>query len=259
MPDPAHETQIEASFTRQADAFEDSARNQVFTGDARWVFDRLPRHLDDLLLDVAAGTGLAARQLAPGVRAAVAIDATPAMLERGRRATEEEGIRNLLFMRGDARALPFSSSSFDVCVCRFALHHLEEPADTISEITRCTRSEGRVALVDLLADDDPAKARVQNRLEQLRDPSHVRLLSEQQLHGMVEASGLRPIDFTRRTFERPLTPWLEQTAVSGPVREEIIGLLEAELDGGEPTGFAPRRKDGELWFEQTYGASVARA
>jgi ubiquinone/menaquinone biosynthesis C-methylase UbiE len=59
-----HARRIERAFTTQADAFEDPSRNQVFTSDARWVFERLPLTADDVVLDVAAGTGHAARQLA---------------------------------------------------------------------------------------------------------------------------------------------------------------------------------------------------
>lgn len=75
-----HAGRIERAFTHQAAAFEDATRNRVFTADARWAFDALPRHGDELVLDAAAGTGHAARQLAPSVRAVVALDATEAML-----------------------------------------------------------------------------------------------------------------------------------------------------------------------------------
>jgi SAM-dependent methyltransferase len=78
-----HSQQIERAFTTQADAVEDASRNQVFTSDARWVFERLPLSTGDLVLDVAAGTGHAARQLAATARAVVALDATEAMPARG--------------------------------------------------------------------------------------------------------------------------------------------------------------------------------
>jgi hypothetical protein len=37
-----HATAIRRAFTTQAGAFEDPARNRLFTIDARWVFDALP-------------------------------------------------------------------------------------------------------------------------------------------------------------------------------------------------------------------------
>jgi ubiquinone/menaquinone biosynthesis C-methylase UbiE len=59
-----HSQQIERAFTTQAEAFEDASRNRVVTSDARWVFERLALTGEDVVLDVAAGTGHAARQLA---------------------------------------------------------------------------------------------------------------------------------------------------------------------------------------------------
>ena len=87
------------------------------------------------MLDVAAGTGHVARSLAPRVRAVVALDATQAMLEQGKR----HGVPNVVFMRGDAAALPFVDQSFDVVVNRFALHHFEQPEVQLAEMRRCGR------------------------------------------------------------------------------------------------------------------------
>ena len=45
-----HAQRITEAFTLQAEAFEDPARNQVFTADSRWVFERLPLTAADLAL-----------------------------------------------------------------------------------------------------------------------------------------------------------------------------------------------------------------
>jgi SAM-dependent methyltransferase len=90
-----HARRIEQAFTAQAAAFEDPARNQVFTADARWVFERLPLCARDVVLDVAAGTGHAARQLAATARTVVALDATEAMLARGQAQSAAEGRDNV--------------------------------------------------------------------------------------------------------------------------------------------------------------------
>jgi hypothetical protein len=42
-----------------------TARNTVFTTNASWAFDRLPRAGDELVINVEARSGHAARQLAP--------------------------------------------------------------------------------------------------------------------------------------------------------------------------------------------------
>ncbi|MFZ1992501.1 MAG: methyltransferase domain-containing protein [Solirubrobacteraceae bacterium] len=253
-----HARQIEQAFTAQADAFEDPARNHVFTSDARWVFERLPLTGDDVVLDVAAGTGIAARQLAASSRAVVALDATAAMLARGQAQAGAEGRDNVVFMRGDAAALPFLEGSFHVVVSRFAAHHFEHPDTVVAEMVRCTRPGGHVALVDLVADENPEVAAGQNRLERLRDPSHTRMLAVTEIEALLGEAGMESIDVATKPLERPLEPWLEQAQTGEAARDAIRDALRADVSGDTVTGFQPRaHEDGALWFVQTFGSAIA--
>ena len=258
MAQRPHAHQIERAFTAQAEAFEDPARNQVFTAEARWVFERLPLGPEDVVLDVAAGTGHAARQLAATARAAVALDATEAMLVRGQAQARAEGRDNVVFMRGDAAELPFLDASFDVVVSRFAAHHFERPEAVVAEMARCTRAGGHVALVDLVADGDPDTAEEQNRLERLRDPSHTRMFAAIELQALLTEAGLAAIDVATRPLERPLRPWLEQAQTPAQAADEVRAALDAELAGGRATGFRPRgAQDGDIRFTHTFASAIA--
>jgi SAM-dependent methyltransferase len=234
----------EESFTRQAAAFEDPRYNRLFTTDSEWLFERLPLSADDLVLDVAAGTGHVARRLAPSVRAVVAFDATRAMLEQGRAKAPP----NVLFAHGDAERLPFLDGSFDVVVTRFAVHHFEDPVIPLAEMRRVSR--GRLAVADLVA--HPEAAHTQNRLEALRDPSHVRMLELDELAALVGTA-----DVEVRDVHRPLEPWLLQTDPPPAAAAQIRAALRDELGGGPPTGFRPSERDGELHFVHTMASLIA--
>lgn len=241
-----HADEIERAFSKQAAAFEDPHHNRIFTTDSEWLFARLPLTADDLVLDVAAGTGHVSRWLAPKVGAVVALDATAAMLERGR----AEAPRNVLFMRGDAGALPFLDDSFDVVVCRFAVHHFEQPQIQVAEMRRCLRPGGRLAIGDLIADPEAADA--QNRLERMRDPSHTGMLTATQLAALLDTD-----DIEIRDVERPLEQWLAQTGTPDAAADEIRRALRSELDGGSATGFRPRERHGELYFVHALASVIA--
>ena len=247
-----HSEEIERAFTQQAAAFEDPNYNRLFTTDSEWLFDRLTLSADDLVLDVAAGTGHVARRLAPKVRTVVAVDATEAMLEAGRLEAKRAALRNLVFMQADAAKLPFLDASFDVVVSRFAVHHFEDPERQVAEMRRCLRMGGRLAIADLVADPDPEVAATQNRLERLRDPSHTSMLS---LEKLAELVGSTDVEF--RDVERKLGPWLEQTQTPPEASAEIRAALEAELDGGPATGFRPREVEGQLGFLHTAASIIA--
>lgn len=234
----------ERSFTQQAAAFEDPRYNRLFTTDSEWLFERLPLAPDDLVLDVAAGTGHVARRLAPQVRAVVALDATRAMLEQGRAHAPP----NVIFVRGDAAALPFLDAGFDVVLTRFAVHHFEDPAVQLAEMRRVARRA--LAVADLIA--HPEAAETQNRLETLRDPSHARMLELGELTALVGGD-----DVEVRDVVRPLEPWLAQTGPPPDAADEVRAALRAELDGGPPTGFRPSVRDGELHFVHTMASLIA--
>ncbi|HEY1690499.1 MAG TPA: methyltransferase domain-containing protein [Solirubrobacteraceae bacterium] len=257
MTNDTHAQRVHKAFSHQASAFENAHHNHVFTTDASWLFEDLRCGPQDTLLDVAAGTGHAARQLASRVRFAIALDVTDAMLKAGKAAAEQQDIENLVFMRGDALALPFLDESFDVVLSRFATHHIQRPDLQLAEMERCLRHGGQLALADMVADDDEQLAASQNRLERLRDPSHAGMLSVSWLAASMEGLGLEQIAVQSRIIDRPVEPWLQQSAASADVAEAIRAELREEIAGGPKTGFAPREADGELRFAQAWACVTA--
>ena len=209
----SHADRVREAFSTQAPAFEDARFNRLFTLDASWLFECLELDGRELLLDVAAGTGHVARTLSGRVRAAVALDATPAMLAAGRASADSEGIRNVIFQQGDATELPFLDETFDVVVSRFALHHVERPDAMLAEMARCLRPGGRLAVADMVADEGAELAQSQNRIERVRDPSHTRALprSSHSRRGSLSnddnsprAGGGGPWVVSRQGHERPV-------------------------------------------------------
>lgn len=252
-----HGGAIERAFSQQAPSFEDPRFSAIFTAQSEWMFAPLELRPDDMLLDVAAGTGHVARSLASSVRSAVALDATEAMLTEGKAAADRDEVRNVVFLRGDATALPFPDASVDVVVARYAIHHFESPEGPLTEMIRCLRPGGRLAIADIVADPDPTVAAAQNHLERLRDPSHTRMLALEDLAALLQAAGLTIVSAEAREVERALAPWLDQADTLAATRAAIGAELAAELAGGAPTGFRPREVDGEMRFVHRIAAVVA--
>lgn len=260
MTDPEHQSLIESSFTQQASTFEDKRFNRMLTTESEWIYGALPRQPSDLVLDVAAGTGLAGRALAQSVRAVVAIDTTMQMLAVGHQAAREEGATNIVFQYADAAALPFLDASFDLVVCRFALHHFPEPDVQLSEINRVLKPGGHFLLADLVAVERPSVANIQNHLERLRDPSHTHALPLSGLQAALARQRLAVVASESRSARRPLNPWMEQTQTPPEAVTNIEFALTGELDRqGPATGFQPQRDEtGHLTIVQTLAAVVAR-
>ena len=122
-----HNAQVRAEFSRQAaDGFD--LRWQVRGNPAAvpgWVLGQLEGWITQQteVLDVACGTGLLGRGLAPLVRSVVGIDTTPAMLAQAAEAASSDGAGNTSWQLGEAEALPFEDGSFDLVACRLAVRN----------------------------------------------------------------------------------------------------------------------------------------
>jgi ubiquinone/menaquinone biosynthesis C-methylase UbiE len=186
---PGHDALIRDQFTRQADVFTSAAPISDAQALAMIVAAARPSREADSL-DVACGGGLIVAALAPHVRRAVGVDLTPAMLARARELAAERGLRNVEFLEADAGALPFADGTFAVVSTRFSLHHMQDPLAVFREMTRVCARGGRIVVADMYASEEPAKAEAWNRLERMRDPSHVRALSLSELRELFRAAGL---------------------------------------------------------------------
>lgn len=189
MTTERHHGLIVDQFTRQAVPF--STASPITDANAlRMIVEAARPQPDDAMLDVACGGGIVVCAFAPYVRHATGIDMTPAMLERARRLADDRSIVNVAFEQGDAQALPYPDAAFEIVVTRFSFHHFLEPLAVLREMRRVTAPGGRLVVVDMYASEDSTKAAEWNRLEKLRDPSHVRCLSLTELRGLFAAVAL---------------------------------------------------------------------
>lgn len=99
-------------------------------------------------LDVACGTGVVARRLAPlvGTQGQVfGLDRNPEMLRVARLAADREGLA-IDWRLGQAEQLPFPDGAFDVIVCQFALMYFADRRAALAEMRRALSASGRVGL-----------------------------------------------------------------------------------------------------------------
>jgi SAM-dependent methyltransferase len=231
-----HDDAIREQFALQAPSWDG---RRFATDGLDWVVAELAPRPGDTVLDVAAGAAHLGRALAPRARYVAALDLTPEMLAQGQRLAAADGVANIGFQLGNATALPWLERQFDLVACRFAVHQVADPAAVVREMARVSR--GRVAIVDMLADDDPAVAAQANRLEKLRDPSHGATLTLAGIGALLTAAGATVTSTAARDRPLEVTDWLARTQTPPATRAEISGLLDAELSGGAPTGLRPFR------------------
>ncbi len=244
---------IRAEFAAQAETW---GRDEI-SPDLLWAVDLIDPRPHFEVLDVAAGTGLLSRALAPRVRRVTAVDITAPMMEAGVTAAERQGIGNVRFQAGAAEDLPFPDASFDLVVTRFSIHHFASPSASLREMARVCRFEGRVGIIDIVSPGDEALASRYNHLERLRDPTHVIALSRTDLRAQVEEAGLRVVHDAVQDVPMRLDAWLDRTRTAGAARTEIVDAIRAELAGGEKTGMNPSAGGDGFFFTHVWNTIVA--
>jgi ubiquinone/menaquinone biosynthesis C-methylase UbiE len=255
MVNETHSSLIRDQFTRQATPFS-TASPITDAGALQMIVNAASPAVDDTVLDVACGGGIVVCALAPHVRYATGIDMTPAMIERARRLAAEKGIVNVAWQEGDVSALPYPDAAFTIVVTRFAVHHFPDPSAVLREMVRVCAPGGRIVVVDTCASADPAKAAEFNRLEKLRDPSHVRALPLTGLQGLFRHAGLPEPQTSFFELRDEVKNLLARSFPNPGDEVKVVDMFAASVDD-DRLGI-PVRRDGDR-LEYAYPAAILAA
>ncbi len=245
------------AFEAQAQGFSSEGDTYADEEALAWMLADLPTSPACTALDVATGTGELARALAPRVASVVGIDATEAMLERGRKFVRQHGIANIAFQNGIVEELPFANETFDIVASRYAFHHFADPKPVLSEMVRVCKTGGHLLVIDIVVPEGASTAEY-NYYEWRCDPSHTRCLEFVELQSLIRLLGTRVISSRSRDVEEGVLEWMDFSRTPEENREEILRVLNEELQGGAPTGLAPYVRDSVLYFTQRDAAVVGR-
>jgi ubiquinone/menaquinone biosynthesis C-methylase UbiE len=251
-----HLKRVADEFARQAQTFErwaEKTDDQV----ASRFHAALGAAADGHLLDVACGPGVVTAALAPAAASVVAFDATEEMLEKARSRCAKAGLANVEFKCGDAENLPFADGQFDGVVTRLAVHHFADPQRALDEMFRVLRRGGTAVVVDIVSSQDPAESNLQNAIERLRDPSHVRMLAASELDACMTHAGLEDIEAATWDKDREFEEWMG--IVNDPTRTEPLRtVVRALAEGGRTAGMGLSIRDGRIVFFHRWRLLKAR-
>jgi demethylmenaquinone methyltransferase / 2-methoxy-6-polyprenyl-1,4-benzoquinol methylase len=110
-----------------------------------------------LVLDVASGTGLVARELAGRRRfRVVSLDPSEPMLRAGLPANERAGLTSqILPVLGQAERLPFDEGAFEAVTFTYLLRYIDDPGSTLRELARVLRPGGTLSCLEFHVPEQP--------------------------------------------------------------------------------------------------------
>ena len=101
------------------------------------------------VLDIACGTGIVSRTLAPLVSvdgAVTGLDITPPMLAVARSIPQPDGTAPITWVEGSALSLPFEDHSFEIVTCQQAIQFFPDRLLALREMRRVLVSGGRAVI-----------------------------------------------------------------------------------------------------------------
>jgi ubiquinone/menaquinone biosynthesis C-methylase UbiE len=227
MESNRHKEEIVDQFTNQAVPFAElKAHSEDRTLD---IFRELSGFSgNERVLDSGCGPGLVSCYLSSFANEVIGLDLTPAMIQLANETASKRSLTNVKFMVGNMLELPFAEDHFDISVSRYAFHHLENPQVAFAEMLRVTKSGGKVIVLD--ATPEEKKQAAYNRFEILRDPSHTKAWTTEELSLFGKEHGLGSPETISFRLEMDANQLIASSFPKTVSKEHLLQLLKEDVD-----------------------------
>ncbi|MGC8501839.1 class I SAM-dependent methyltransferase [Desulfurella sp.] len=189
------------------------------------MIEILKPDVKSVALDIATGAGHTAIALSKYVEKVIAIDITPQMLKQAHEMSESLNINNIDFEIGDVHSLKYEDHSFDIVACRYAAHHFYNIKKALNELYRVLKPNGKLYILDCSVYNLRECQEKINKIELLRDNSHVCSYSLDQWEQMLGDLNLTIQYGNVLESEYILPQWFDRMVTPEQNRNEIFNIL----------------------------------
>ena len=177
------------------------------------------------VLDIATGAGHVAIKLSQYVKCVEAIDITPKMIQEAEKNIKSQNITNIKTKVMKADQLLFDKEHFDLITCRYAPHHFHNITKFLSEVYRVLKYNGMFVLIDIVSLPDYFLDEFINKINKMRDPTHIRSYTKNEWLSMILKSKLKVIDVKGFRNEYNLEDWLKRAETNEDKIRQIRQLI----------------------------------
>ena len=177
-------------------------------------------------LDIGTGSGFTAFEISKNCTSVDGIDISTGMLEEANRIKDERKIKNVNFKIGYAEDLDYEDKSFDLVACRTSAHHFKNIKKAINEIERVIKNDGSIYIIDTITSDQKILNSWHQKIELIRDRSHIKNYSLMEWKNYFEDSTLNLQEVHQTRVNMKLEDWMERSGTSKSDKD----LLRNEYD-----------------------------
>lgn len=213
----------QSQFGRLAESYKNSkthTQSNALASAATYLSERTYR----TAVDIGAGPGFTAFDIASQCTRVIATDITPEMLEQVRSLRDEKGAPTTEMMLVQAESLPYSNDSIDLITCRTASHHFVNVTNWMNEVSRVLTKNGELIVIDTISPENQKAADWMHEIEIWRDPSHVKNFSLLEWKSLANQVGLK---IEIEVLSKVLLEYPDWTQRAGMDPEEAVKLGQA--------------------------------
>jgi SAM-dependent methyltransferase len=104
--------------------------------------------------DLGCGEGYLTIETARWAKHVTAVDRSTGVLARAKALAGRKKLSNITWKKGELEKLPIESGTMDVALLSQALHHADDPAESLREAWRILKTGGRLLILDLRPHDE---------------------------------------------------------------------------------------------------------
>jgi ubiquinone/menaquinone biosynthesis C-methylase UbiE len=142
----------------------------------------------DNVIDIACGSGIVSCEFAKYANHVTGVDITEKMINQAKELQLKNNLTNVDWVLDDVVPLKFEDSQFSIVVSRFSFHHFIDCEKVLDEMIRVCKPNGTVIVVDVALPKEKLEA--YDKMEKLRDSSHVGALSLDKFEELFQHSNL---------------------------------------------------------------------
>ncbi len=189
-------------------------RARIYNHSSNWVQDNVlidkiysmsSASQDDIVLDIAIGTGKISEAFYGRVRRVIGIDICWDMISKA--FSSADGI-----ILGQAECMPFKENSFDICVCRQGLQFMDVEK-VLLEIFRILRVGGRIVLCHLTSYGEQDKD-ISFHIQSLRNPARKNFFMPMDFPALLKRFDFKNIEYIEYISRESVNQWINNGAIS---------------------------------------------
>lgn len=191
-------------------------RSPKYNASSAWVIDETfiqkiyelsGANTNSIVLDVATGTGLVAKQFHGNVKKIVGLDICKDMAQQAKTNLDELVISKV-------EDMTFSNNVFDICVCRQGLQ-FTNLGQALKQIYRALKPGGTAVLAHLTTypEETEEDKKITFKIQALRNPARTNYLSHDTIQQALKIAGFKDIETHPYITKESIGRWINHGAI----------------------------------------------